>query len=108
MTDPIPADQAPDDAVVQTDPPVLVEDNPAKPWKAIAALVAPAVVAFLQSILDQGRDSLPPWLLLLLGALASAAGVYVIRNPKRKRVLARDRIPSAREHRRLREQGHRP
>lgn len=60
-----------------------VEDDPARPYKAIAGFAAPAVLAFLQALLDDGKAFLPPWGLLLLGALMAAVATFVAKNPKR-------------------------
>lgn len=60
-----------------------VVDNPAKPWKAIAAFVAPAVLAFLQFLLHQAAHvHMPAWLWLVIGGLAAAAASFVVKNPK--------------------------
>lgn len=78
MSTPIPDPAVPAEPVVDA-----VEDDPTKPLKAVAALLAPAVLAFLQALLDDGGAFLPPWALLLVGAFASAVAVYVTTNPKR-------------------------
>lgn len=63
-----------------------VEDNPAKPWKAVAAFAAPAVLAFLQFLLRQAAHvHMPVWLWLVIGGLAAAAGTFIVKNPKRLR-----------------------
>lgn len=63
--------------------PVPVEDDPARPWKALAALIAPALIAFLQSILDLGADDLPRWAWLLIASAVTGLAVFITSNPKR-------------------------
>lgn len=53
--------------------------TPQTPTKAIVALI-PGVLAVLYVLLDEGRDQLPPWLLLALSAVVAGLAVYAIPN----------------------------
>lgn len=59
-----------------------VEDDPGKPWKAIAAAAVPAIVAAITAIIDQGGDTIPPWLLLLLVGVLAGLVTFTVKNPK--------------------------
>jgi hypothetical protein len=64
--------------------PESAEADPVKPYKAIVALLAPALVAFLDVLVDNGKhDEWPSWVLLLLAALLAGVSTYVVRNPKK-------------------------
>lgn len=60
------------------EPELAVKDNPAKPWKMIAALVS----AFVTSFLATNATDLPSWAVGLLTALVAAIAVYLTPNPK--------------------------
>jgi hypothetical protein len=57
--------------------PQVVEDNPKIPVKAIIA----AVTAIALYLTDLGID-LPPWLMILLGAVVVGGGTFLGKNPK--------------------------
>ena len=56
----------------------LVKDNPNKPYKAYAGIVA----AVLSSLLAQYADAIPPVGKLIISALIAGIAVYVTPNPK--------------------------
>lgn len=63
---------------------IKVEADPKRPWKAIVAFVLSFVVALSASV--AGKETLEGldvngWLLIVLGALGTAAGTYLTRNP---------------------------
>lgn len=58
--------------------PALLEDDPARPWKAVGA----AVSALAVTLLGLGLD-LPGWAVTVLVVLAAAGGAFVPPNPKR-------------------------
>lgn len=57
--------------------------DPTKPYKAVVALLIPAVLAALNAIINANVDGtlLPQWGALLVTAVATALGVYVTPNP---------------------------
>jgi hypothetical protein len=57
--------------------PQVVEDNPKIPVKAIIA----AVTTIALYLTDLGID-LPPWLMILLGAVVVGGGTFLGKNPK--------------------------
>jgi hypothetical protein len=61
-----------------------VEADPKKPYKAIAAFAAPAVVAFANYVISKAtHDHWPTWLIVLIGGIAAAAATFVVKNPLR-------------------------
>ena len=62
-----------------------VKADPKKPLKAVAATLAPlllaALYAALQTLVTNG-DSLPPWVKLAALCLVSGIATYVVRNPQ--------------------------
>lgn len=53
--------------------------TPQTPTKMVMA-VLPGLVAMLIVLLDQGKDVLPAWLILLISALVAGLLVYVVPN----------------------------
>lgn len=61
-----------------------VEADPKKPYKAIAAFAAPAVVAFANYVISKATDDhWPTWVIVLIGGAAAAAATFVVKNPLR-------------------------
>jgi hypothetical protein len=56
----------------------VVKDDPAKPWKTIAAIVS----AFLTSFVATNATDLPAWGVGLVTAVIAAIAVYLTPNPK--------------------------
>lgn len=67
----------------------VVEDDPARPWKAIVALLTPAIVALVVALLpgsDAGSTITDnEWATILAAGGLTGAGVFVKSNPKRAR-----------------------
>lgn len=58
----------------------LVEDDPARPYKAIMAAAGAAILALLGAGLE-----FEPWLKILLTVVAAGLGAYATPNPKRRK-----------------------
>jgi hypothetical protein len=58
--------------------PVEVKDDPAKPWKTLAAILS----AFLTSFITTNATDLPAWGVGLITAVVAAIAVYLTPNPK--------------------------
>lgn len=55
-----------------------VKDDPAKPWKTLAAIAS----AFLTSFIATNATDLPSWGVGLVTAVVAAIAVYLTPNPK--------------------------
>lgn len=69
------------------DAPAVVEDDPAKPWKALVALLAPGLVALGVALMPFGDAGTTitdnEWATVFAAAGITGTGVFVAKNPKR-------------------------
>lgn len=66
---------------VSPNPAPAVKADPSRPYKALAAAAVPAIIAVLTVLLNDGKDSLPTWAILLITAVLAGVTTFSVKNP---------------------------